>query len=221
MIVHSSLLYIIIVFSNNIYSPPKRGRPQVRLPIKTRGRLNSSFSSRGQQQDPRRYTSRSQQSTPKTSVSSKTTSRSLRKIKSAPPTETKSLRIASRSTRQSHGPLQADVFVELLSPRRKRRGRTSANNTPENSPNLPNFGVIATKSSGQSRSLNVASKLSLQDSESKRRGRKRQSAGMKSNLNYSYLRKLNNLERLNVGIFWVIFKRLSLRYTKFLGSNLP
>ncbi|XP_059566376.1 bromodomain adjacent to zinc finger domain protein 1A isoform X7 [Myotis daubentonii] len=156
-------------------SPPKRGRPQVRLPIKTRGRLNSSFTSRGQQ-DPRRYTSRSQQSTPKTSVSSKTTSRSLRKIKSAPPTETKSLRIASRSTRQSHGPLQADVFVELLSPRRKRRGRTSANSTPENSPNLPNFRVIATKSSGQSRSLNVASKLSLQDSESKRRGRKRQSA---------------------------------------------
>ncbi|XP_054572512.1 bromodomain adjacent to zinc finger domain protein 1A isoform X7 [Eptesicus fuscus] len=156
-------------------SPPKRGRPQVRLPIKTRGRLNSSFSSRGQQ-DPRRYTSRSQQSTPKTSVSSKTTSRSLRKIKSAPPTVTKSLRIASRSTRQSHGPLQADVFVELLSPRRKRRGRTSTNNTPENSPNLPNFRVIATKSSGQSRSLNVASKHSLQDSESKRRGRKRQSA---------------------------------------------
>ncbi|XP_036307541.1 bromodomain adjacent to zinc finger domain protein 1A isoform X10 [Pipistrellus kuhlii] len=155
-------------------SPPKRGRPQVRLSIKTRGKLNSSFSSRGQQ-DPRRYTSRSQQSTPKTSVSSKTPSRSLRKIKSAPPTVTKSLRIASRSTRQSHGPLQADVFVELLSPRRKRRGRTSAN-TPENSPNLPNFRVIATKSSGQSRSLNVASKLSLQDSESKRRGRKRQSA---------------------------------------------
>ncbi|XP_054442563.1 bromodomain adjacent to zinc finger domain protein 1A [Pteronotus mesoamericanus] len=155
-------------------SPPKRGRPQVRLPIKTRRRLNSSFSSRGQR-DPRRYTSRSQQSTPKTTVSSKTTGRSLRKIRSAPPTETKSLRIASRSTRQSHGPLQADVFVELLSPRRKRRNRKSANNTPENSPNFPNFRVIATKSSEQSRSLNVASKLSLQDSESKRRGRKRQS----------------------------------------------
>nr|KAF6499144.1 bromodomain adjacent to zinc finger domain 1A [Molossus molossus] len=157
-------------------SPPKRGRPQVRLPIRTRGRLNSSFTSRGQHQDPRRYTSRSQQSTPKTTVSSKTTGRSLRKIKSAPPTETKSLRIASRSTRQSHGPLQADVFVELLSPRRKRRGRKSANNTPENSPNFPNFRVIATKSSEQSRSLNVASKLALQDSESKRRGRKRPSA---------------------------------------------
>ncbi|XP_059999687.1 bromodomain adjacent to zinc finger domain protein 1A isoform X3 [Lagenorhynchus albirostris] len=156
-------------------SPPKRGRPQVRLPIKTRGRLSSSFSSRGQRQDPGRYTSRSQQNTPKTTVSSKATGRSLRKIKSAPPTETKSLRIASRSTRQSHGPLQADVFMELLSPRRKRRGRKSANNTPENSPSFPNFRVIATKSSERSRSLNVASKLSLQDSESKRRGRKRQS----------------------------------------------
>ncbi|XP_057162364.1 bromodomain adjacent to zinc finger domain protein 1A isoform X4 [Ursus arctos] len=156
-------------------SPPKRGRPQVRLPIKTRGRLSSSFSSRGQRQDPGRYASRSQQGTPKTAVSSKTTGRSLRKIKSAPPTETKSLRITGRSTRQSYGPLQADVFVELLSPRRKRRGRKSANNTPENSPNLPNFRVLATKSSEKSRSLNVTPKLSLQDSESKRRGRKRQS----------------------------------------------
>ncbi|KAI5771166.1 BAZ1A [Gulo gulo luscus] len=157
-------------------SPPKRGRPQVRLPIKTRGRLSSSFSSRGQRQDPGRYTSRSQQSTPKTTVPSKTTSgRSLRKIKSAPPTETKSLRIAGRSTRQSYGPLQADVFVELLSPRRKRRGRKSANNTPENSPSFPNFRVIATKSGDKSRSLNVTPKLSLQDSGSKRRGRKRQS----------------------------------------------
>lgn len=198
------------MFSNTIYSPPKRGRPQVRLPIKTRGRLSSSFSSRGQRQDPGRYTSRSQQNTPKTTVSSKATGRSLRKIKSAPPTETKSLRIASRSTRQSHGPLQAGVFMELLSPRRKRRGRKSANNTPENSPSFPNFRVIATKSSERSRSLNVASKLSLQDSESKRRGRKRQSTGMKkSNLSYSYLRKLSNLERLNVEILCIISERLS------------
>ncbi|KAF7474055.1 bromodomain adjacent to zinc finger domain protein 1A isoform X2 [Marmota monax] len=157
------------------FSPPKRGRPQVRLPIKTRGRLSSSFSSRGQRQDPGRYPSRSQQSTPKTTLSSKSTGRSLRKIKSAPPTETKSLRIASRSTRHSHGTLQADVFVELLSPRRKRRGRKSANSTPNNSPNFPNFRVISTKSSEQSRSLNVASRISTQASESKKRGRKRQS----------------------------------------------
>ncbi|XP_006891637.1 PREDICTED: bromodomain adjacent to zinc finger domain protein 1A [Elephantulus edwardii] len=152
-------------------SPPKRGRPQVRLPIKTRGRLNSSFSSRGQRQDPGRYTSRSQQNTPKTIVSSKTSGRSLRKIKSAPPSGTKSLRIASRSTRQSN----ADVFVELLSPQRKRRGRKSANNTAENSPSFPNFRVISTKSSESPRSLNVTPKLSFEDSDSKRRGRKRQS----------------------------------------------
>ncbi|XP_063501976.1 bromodomain adjacent to zinc finger domain protein 1A isoform X5 [Symphalangus syndactylus] len=155
-------------------SLPKRGRPQVRLPVKTRGKLSSSFSSRGQRQEPGRYPSRSQQSTPKTTVSSKT-GRSLRKINSAPPTETKSLRIASRCTRHSHGPLQAEVFVELLSPRRKRRGGKSANNTPENSPTFPNFRVIATKSSEQSRSVNIASKLSVQESESKRRCRKRQS----------------------------------------------
>ncbi|XP_017203748.3 bromodomain adjacent to zinc finger domain protein 1A isoform X2 [Oryctolagus cuniculus] len=157
-------------------SPPKRGRPQVRLPIKTRARLNSSFSSRGQRQDPGRYPSRSQQSTPKATLYSKTTGRNLRKVKSAPPTETKSLRIASRSTRNSHGPLQADVFVELLSPRRRRGDRKSANNRPENSPSIPNLRVIASKTSEQSSSFNVASKLCLQDSESKRRGRKRQSA---------------------------------------------
>ncbi|XP_040825561.1 bromodomain adjacent to zinc finger domain protein 1A isoform X1 [Ochotona curzoniae] len=155
-------------------SPPKRGRPQVRLPVKTRGRFNSSFSSRGQRQDPGRYPSRSLQSTPKAAVYSRTPGRNLRKIKSAPPTETKSLRIASRSTRNSPGLLQTDVFVELLSPRRKRRDRTSANNSG-NSPDIPNLRVIATKSSGQSRTFDSASKLSLQDSESKRRGRKRQS----------------------------------------------
>ncbi|XP_029417739.1 bromodomain adjacent to zinc finger domain protein 1A isoform X2 [Nannospalax galili] len=145
-------------------SPPKRGRPQVRLPIKAR------------RQDPGRYPSRSQQNTPKTTASSsKSASRSLRKIKSAPPTEIKSLRIASRSTRHSQGTLQADVFVELLSPRRKRRVRKSANNTPESSPSYSNFRVIASRSSGQATPLNIASRLSLQDSDSKKRGRKRQS----------------------------------------------
>lgn len=154
-------------------SPPKRGRPQVKLSIKTRGKLSSSFSSRGQRRDSGRYSSRSQQNTPK-STASKTPSRSLRKIKSAPPTETRSLRIANRSTRQSHIPLQADVFVELLSPHRKRRGKKCAQSTPENSPSLPNFRVIGTTSSERSRSLNVASKLTLQDSDSKRKCRKRQ-----------------------------------------------
>ncbi|KAL6084872.1 hypothetical protein STEG23_019646, partial [Scotinomys teguina] len=147
-------------------SPPKRGRPQVRLPIKTRGRLS-------QRQDPGRYPSRSQQSTPKTT--SKTASRSLRKVRSAPPTETRSLRIASRSTRHSPGALEADVFVELLGPRGKRKVRQSADNTPEHSPSLANFRVGTARSSGQLTPLNTAAGLSLQDSDARRRGRKRQS----------------------------------------------
>uniref|UniRef100_A0A5F8H370 Bromodomain adjacent to zinc finger domain protein 1A n=1 Tax=Monodelphis domestica TaxID=13616 RepID=A0A5F8H370_MONDO len=160
-------------------TPPKRGRPQLRFPIKTRGRLSTSFSSRGQRQDSGRYSSRNQQSTPKpTGSSSRTTGRNLRKIKSAPATETKaSLRLTSRSTRQSHGSLQADVFVELISPHRRRRGRKTAKNTPENSPsNFPNFRVIATKSSEETSLLHSTPKLSsVQDREPKRRGRKRQS----------------------------------------------
>ncbi|XP_028725543.1 bromodomain adjacent to zinc finger domain protein 1A isoform X1 [Peromyscus leucopus] len=159
-------------------SPPKRGRPQVRLPIKTRGRLSSSFSSRSQRQDSGRYPSRSQQSTPKTTASSKTAAtagRSLRKIRSAPPTEARSLRIASRSTRHSPGALQADVFVELLSPRGKRRVRKSADSTPEHSPSFSNFRVSTARSSGQLIPLHAATGHSLQDSDSKRRGRKRQS----------------------------------------------
>lgn len=193
-----------IVFSNDAFSPPKRGRPQVRLPVKTRGRFNSSFSSRGQRQDPGRYPSRSLQSTPKAAVYSRTPGRNLRKIKSAPPTETKSLRIASRSTRNSPGLLQTDVFVELLSPRRKRRDRTSANNSG-NSPNIPNLRVIATKSSGQSRTFDSASKLSLQDSESKRRGRKRQSTGRKDLNLILPLKKLNNLEVPHIEILQMVF----------------
>ncbi|XP_023577601.1 bromodomain adjacent to zinc finger domain protein 1A [Octodon degus] len=156
-------------------SPPKRGRPQVRLPIKTRRRLSSSFSRHSQRQDLRRYPSRSQQSTPKTAVSSRTIGRNLRKIRSAPTAETKSSRFVGRSTRHSHGAEQANIFVELLSPHRKRRGRRGASNTPENSPSFPNIRVIPRKSSEESRSLNVASRFCLQSSESKRRGRKRQS----------------------------------------------
>ncbi|XP_021510903.2 bromodomain adjacent to zinc finger domain protein 1A isoform X1 [Meriones unguiculatus] len=155
-------------------SPPKRGRPQVRLPIKTRGRFGSSFSSRSQRQDPGRYPSRSQQSTPK-ATASKAAGRVLRKVRSAPPTEARSLRIGGRPTRHSPGALQADVFVELLSPRGKRRVRKSADNTPEHSPSFTNFRVSTSRSSGQLIPLNPAERLSLQDSDSKRRGRKRQS----------------------------------------------
>ncbi|XP_072485775.1 bromodomain adjacent to zinc finger domain protein 1A isoform X5 [Notamacropus eugenii] len=160
-------------------TPPKRGRPQLRFPIKTRGRLSTSFSSRGSQQhDSGRYSSRNQQIISKpTGSSSKTSGRSLRKIKSAPATETKaSLRLTSRSTRQNHGSLQADVFVELISPHRRRRGRKTAKNTPMNSPsNFPDFRVIAAKSSEEARLLHSTPKLSVQDREPKRRGRKRQS----------------------------------------------
>ncbi|XP_068938308.1 bromodomain adjacent to zinc finger domain protein 1A isoform X2 [Petaurus breviceps papuanus] len=160
-------------------TPPKRGRPQLRFPIKARGRLSTSFSSRGgQRQDSGRYTSRNQQIIPKpTGSSSKITGRNLRKIKSAPATETKaSLRLTSRSTRQNHGSLQADVFVELISPRRRCRGRKTAKNIPVNSPsNFPNFRVIATKTSEEARLLHSTPKLSVQDREPKRRGRKRQS----------------------------------------------
>uniref|UniRef100_G3VIS4 Bromodomain adjacent to zinc finger domain protein 1A n=1 Tax=Sarcophilus harrisii TaxID=9305 RepID=G3VIS4_SARHA len=164
--------------------PPKRGRPQLRFPIKPRGRLSTSISSRGgQRQDSGRYTSRNQQSISKpTGSSSKTTGRNLRKIKSAPATETKaSLRLTSRSTRQSHGSLQADVFVELISPRRRRRGRKTAKNIPENSPsNLPNFRVINTKSNEEAKLLHSTPELSVQDREPKKRGRKRQSADSSS-----------------------------------------
>lgn len=153
-------------------SPPKRGRPQVRLPIKTKGRFGPSFPSRSQRQDPGRYPSRSQQSTPKNTA--KSASKNLRKTRSAPPTETRSLRVGSRSTRHSPSALQ-DVFVELLSPHSKRRGRKGADHTPEHSPSFTNFRVSTSRSSRQLIPLNTAESLSLQHSESKRRGRKRQS----------------------------------------------
>lgn len=180
------------MFSNNFCSPSKRGRPQVRLPIKTRGRLSSSFSSRSQRQDPGRYSSRSQQSTPKTTAS-KTAGRNLRKIRSAPPTETRSLRLASRSTRQSPGALQADVFVELLSPRGKRKVRKSADNTPEHSPST-NLRVSTSRASGHLIPINTVAGLSLQDSDSKRRGRKRQSTGMKFSLHSRQLSRSQVLQ---------------------------
>ncbi|KAM8808041.1 bromodomain adjacent to zinc finger domain protein 1A [Eudromia elegans] len=161
-------------------SPSKQGRPQVKFPLKMRAaKLNNPFSSRNCQR-PARYASRSQQSTPKQPGSaSKVTRRGLRKVKSAPPSVTKpTLRLHSRTTRQSQGSLQGDVFVELLGPRRRRRGRKSADNAPENSPsNSLGFRVVDTPDSNERvRKYPVsASKLSLPVSEPKRRGRKRQS----------------------------------------------
>ncbi|XP_032618737.1 bromodomain adjacent to zinc finger domain protein 1A isoform X1 [Chelonoidis abingdonii] len=162
-------------------SPSKQGRPQVKLPLKMRAaKLNNPFSNRSsQRQACGRYASRSQQNTPKqTESSSKVTGRGIRKIKSAPPSVTKpSLRLNSRTTRQSQGSLRADVFVELLSPRRRRRGRKTADSTSDNSPSL-GFRIVATTDSYERlrRSPPVSTqKFPLQDSESKRRGRKRQS----------------------------------------------
>ncbi|XP_075007772.1 bromodomain adjacent to zinc finger domain protein 1A isoform X1 [Calonectris borealis] len=161
-------------------SPSKQGRPQVKLPLKMRAaKLNNPFSSRNSQRQAR-YASRSQQNTRKqTESSSKVTRRGLRKVKSAPPSVSKpSLRLNSRTTRQSQSSLQADVFVELLSPRRRRRGRKSADNTLENSPsNSLGFRIVDTADSNERlRKYPVsASKLSLPVTEPKRRGRKRQS----------------------------------------------
>ncbi|XP_075281440.1 bromodomain adjacent to zinc finger domain protein 1A isoform X1 [Opisthocomus hoazin] len=161
-------------------SPSKQGRPQVKFPLKMRAaKLNNPFSSRNSQRQAA-YASRSQQNIPKQlGSSSKVTRRGLRRIKSAASSVTKpTLRLNSRTTRQSQSTLHADVFVELLGPRRRRRGRKSADNALENSPsNSLGFRIVdTTDSSKRLRKYPVsASKLSLPVTEPKRRGRKRQS----------------------------------------------
>ncbi|XP_072194519.1 bromodomain adjacent to zinc finger domain protein 1A isoform X2 [Excalfactoria chinensis] len=160
-------------------SPSKHGRPQVKFPLKMRAaKLNNPFSSRNIQRQTR-YASRSQQNTPKQAgSSSRVTRRGLRKVKSAPPSVTKpTLRLSSRTTRQSQSSLEADVFVELLSPRRRRRGRKNADNTLENSPDSLGFRIVDSSDSNERvRKYPVAApKFSLPVSEPKRRGRKRQS----------------------------------------------
>ncbi|KAM4778839.1 bromodomain adjacent to zinc finger domain protein 1A isoform 2-T2 [Cyanocitta cristata] len=156
-------------------SPSKQGRSQVKFPLKMRAaKLNNPFSSQNSQRQAR-YASRSQQ----IESSSKITRRGLRNIKSASSAVTKpTLKLNSRTTRQSQSSLQADVFVELLGPRRRRRGRKSADNTLENSPsNSLGFRIVDTADSSERlRKFPVsASKLSLPVAEPKRRGRKRQS----------------------------------------------
>ncbi|NWW91138.1 BAZ1A protein, partial [Rhynochetos jubatus] len=161
-------------------SPSKQGRPQVKFPLKMRAaKLNNPFSSQNSQRQAR-YASRSQPNTPKqTEPSSKVTRRGLRNVKSAPPSVTKpSLRLNSRTTRQSQSSLQADIFVELLGPRRRRRGRKSADGTLENSPsNSLGFRIVDSADSNEQlkKYPGSASKVSLPATEPKRRGRKRQS----------------------------------------------
>ncbi|XP_066178219.1 bromodomain adjacent to zinc finger domain protein 1A isoform X2 [Sylvia atricapilla] len=155
-------------------SPSKQGRSQVKFPLKMRAaKLNNPFSSQNSQRQAR-YASRSQQ----IESSSKITRRGLRNIKSASSAVTKStLRLNSRTTRQSQSSLQADVFVELLSPRRRRRGRKRADSTLETPSNSLGFRIVdSTDPSERLRKFPVsASKLSLPVAEPKRRGRKRQS----------------------------------------------
>ncbi|XP_059705884.1 bromodomain adjacent to zinc finger domain protein 1A isoform X3 [Haemorhous mexicanus] len=156
-------------------SPSKQGRSQVKFPLKMRAaKLNNPFSSQNSQRQAR-YASRSQP----IESSSKMTRRGLRNIKSASSAVTKpTLRLNSRTTRQSQSSLSADVFVELLSPRRRRRGRKSADGTLGNSPsNSLGFRIVDTAEPAERlRKLPVsASKLSLPVAEPKRRGRKRQS----------------------------------------------
>lgn len=173
-------IYYFFVCLFFFFSPSKHGRPQVKFPLKMRAaKLNNPFSSRNIQRQGR-YASRSQQNTPKQAGSSRVTRRGLRKIKSAPPSVTKpTLRLSSRTTRQSQSSLQADVFVELISPRRRRRGRKNADNALENSPDSLGFRIVdSTDSNERVRKYPVAPpKLSLPVSEPKRRGRKRQSTG--------------------------------------------
>uniref|UniRef100_A0A8C9N8Y2 Bromodomain adjacent to zinc finger domain protein 1A n=1 Tax=Serinus canaria TaxID=9135 RepID=A0A8C9N8Y2_SERCA len=157
-------------------SPSKQGRSQVKFPLKMRAaKLNNPFSSQNSQRQAR-YASRSQP----IESSSKMTRRGLRNIKSASSAVTKpTLRLNSRTTRQSQSSLPGDVFVELLGPRRRRRGRKSADSTLGNSPsNSLGFRIVDTAEPAERlRKLPVsASKPSLPVAEPKRRGRKRQSA---------------------------------------------
>uniref|UniRef100_A0A8D2M5L1 Bromodomain adjacent to zinc finger domain protein 1A n=1 Tax=Zonotrichia albicollis TaxID=44394 RepID=A0A8D2M5L1_ZONAL len=156
-------------------SPSKQGRSQVKFPLKMRAaKLNNPFSSQNSQRQAR-YASRSQP----IESSSKMTRRGLRNIKSASSAGTKpTLRLHSRTTRQSQSSLPADVFVELLSPRRRRRGRRSARSSlGSSSSSSLGFRVVDTPEPAERlRKLPVAaSKLSLPVAEPKRRGRKRQS----------------------------------------------
>nr|XP_060615266.1 bromodomain adjacent to zinc finger domain protein 1A [Anolis sagrei ordinatus] len=157
----------------------KLGKPQVKLSLKTRASKLSTVISRqcSQQQVNRRYSSRSQQNTPKSAGSSyKSTGRAQRKTKSAPPSVTKSTRLNSRSTRHNCGLLQADAFIELTNPLRQRRGRKTADNTPASSPSSSlGFRTVDSVDSNEKKSSPVSIvQNSLQDSESKKRGRKRQ-----------------------------------------------
>ncbi|XP_053143134.1 bromodomain adjacent to zinc finger domain protein 1A isoform X4 [Hemicordylus capensis] len=160
-------------------SSSKSGKPQVKLSLRTRGaKLTTTISGQyNQRQATGRYCSRSQQNTPKqTGSSCKATGKSIRKTKSAPPSVTKS-RLNSRTTRQNRGLLHADAFIELTSPRRRRRGRKTADNSPESSSSsFLGFRIVNATDSNESKSTSISIGKNSQDTELKKRGRKRQSA---------------------------------------------
>lgn len=171
---------ILITFITS-YSLSKSRQPQVKLSLRTRAaKLNpTSLTQWNQRQITGRYSSRSQQNTPKqTGSSCKATGKGIRKTKSAPPSVTKSLGLNSRTTRQNRGLLQADAFIELTSPRRRRRGRHTADNSPDSSPSSSlGFRIVNTTNNELKNPPFSTEKHSPQNTEPKRRGRKRQSAG--------------------------------------------
>ncbi|XP_044292621.1 bromodomain adjacent to zinc finger domain protein 1A isoform X2 [Varanus komodoensis] len=158
----------------------KSRKPQVKLSLRTRAaKLTTTISSQCiQRQGPGRYSSRSQQNTPKQTGSlCKTAGKGVRKTRSAPSSVTKSSRLNSRTTRHSRGLLQADAFIELMSPRRQRRGRKTADSTPDSSP-ASNLGFRIVDTMDSSKQISPPCSIvqnSPQESEPKRRGRKRQS----------------------------------------------
>uniref|UniRef100_A0A8D2L7U3 Bromodomain adjacent to zinc finger domain protein 1A n=1 Tax=Varanus komodoensis TaxID=61221 RepID=A0A8D2L7U3_VARKO len=160
----------------------KSRKPQVKLSLRTRAaKLTTTISSQCiQRQGPGRYSSRSQQNTPKQTGSlCKTAGKGVRKTRSAPSSVTKSSRLNSRTTRHSRGLLQADAFIELMSPRRQRRGRKTADSTPDSSP-ASNLGFRIVDTMDSSKQISPPCSIvqnSPQESEPKRRGRKRQSTG--------------------------------------------
>ncbi|XP_054827062.1 bromodomain adjacent to zinc finger domain protein 1A [Eublepharis macularius] len=161
-------------------SVSKSGKPQVKLSLRTRAaKLNPiNLGHCSQQQITGRYSSRSQQNTPKQAGSScKNTGKGIRKTKSAPPSVTKSLSLNSRTTRQNRGLLQADAFIELTSPRRQRRGRKTTDNTPNSSPSSSlGFRIVNTTNNELKNPAFSTEKCSPQNIEPKKRGRNRQSA---------------------------------------------
>ncbi|XP_062973866.1 bromodomain adjacent to zinc finger domain protein 1A [Elgaria multicarinata webbii] len=155
----------------------KSRKPQVKLSLRTRAaKLTTTISGQCiQRLGTGRYSSRSQQNAPKqTGSSCKVTGKGIRKTKSAPPSVTKTSRFNSRTTRHSQGLLQAEAFIELTSHRRQRRGRKTADNTPDSSPSS-SLGYRIVDSRKQKSCPSAIVKNSPQDTEPKKRGRKRQS----------------------------------------------